>query len=74
MDIMRAKDMLKQTAQNMYDLADRMSKNGAPLANWERDLIRTAFIPAVKEQLDLALLDYLVGREIRVDLSPYTID
>ena len=74
METARLKDMLTGTAHEMLELADRLGKGEEPLSNYEKSLLKTACLPAVKEQLDLALLDYLIGREVKIDLSPYTID
>ena len=72
-DIRMAKDMLRSAGENMLRLADTISEHGDSLKDHEKALVRAAVMPAVQERLDFALICYLTGKEVQVDLSDLTI-
>ena len=61
MDIDGLKYHLKSMGERMLNLAERLDKDSDSLDKHDKDLMRTALIPAVKERLDIALLEYITG-------------
>lgn len=61
MDVDRIRHILKDSGERMIDLSERLGDKGDRLDKWEKDLVRTAMIPAVKERLDMTLLEYMTG-------------
>ena len=61
MDIDGLKYHLESMGKRMLNLAERLDKDGDSLDKYDKDLVRTALIPVVKERLDIALLEYMTG-------------
>jgi len=53
--------MLKQTGQQMIDLAGRLSDNGEPLNNYQQDLIKMVVFTEIKGLADEACMMFMAG-------------
>lgn len=73
MNIDRIKNQLAETGRHMIDLSERLGQKGKPLDKWEKDIVRAGMIPAVKERLDIMLLEYLTGSHNPV-LEEFDVD
>lgn len=63
MDTVSMKNLLMSHAEACMKLADELSDEGGALTSDERQLIRVASMPAIRELNDMICSSYLVGNE-----------
>ena len=57
------KEMLMMQAEAMMKLADKLGEGGEPLTSADKQLVRVALMPAVKECGDLIGSAFMLGNE-----------
>ena len=61
MDLHQMKHMLQEHGKNCLELAERMNEKGKPLSLEDRELLRSAVLPAVNECTDLLKAAFIAG-------------
>lgn len=61
----RTRDNLVNTAENMRALAKDLSTEGRELNSFERQMCRLAAVLSIQEEFDIALMNFMQGREAR---------
>ena len=59
----QVKNILMSHAEACMKLAEKLSEKGVSLASHEKQLIRTAMVPALREAMDLLSSAYTIGNE-----------
>ena len=61
-DVPRPADMMRDMAQQMAQLAERLHDDGTiPLNSFDKQLMRIAYMPALKENYELAVAMFMGG-------------
>ena len=64
MEIQELKTILMRHADAVMELAEKLDSNdGVPLQAHEKELLRTAMMPAITECMDLAKSSFIIGNE-----------
>lgn len=63
MELHELRDLLMSHADAVMKLAEKLDEDGVKLQSYEKQLIRTAMVPALSECMDLMKSSFLTGNE-----------